>query len=208
MVNIDPTILQLILLWCGYFVLHSLLAGETVKAYVNQRLPGVFPYYRLFYNLVALITLVPIAIIHLQDNSNLILLWPEWSSTLTTTASLAALLGFIWSLRYYDMAVFSGLARCRKEKLSLSPMHRFVRHPWYLFALIIIWSRDQSSLQLSSSIMVTLYFFIGAKLEERKLLQEYGWACEEYINSVPGIIPRPWKRLSTDRMKQILGQKN
>jgi len=208
MVNIDPTILQLLLLWCGYFVLHSLLACETVKAYVNQRLFGGFPYYRLAYNLIALITLAPMAVIHWHDNSNLILLWPEWMSTPTTTVSVAALAGFVWSLKYYDMAVFSGIRRCKKEKLSISPIHRCVRHPWYLFALIIIWSRDQSSIQLSSSIMVTLYFFIGARLEEKKLLREYGQSYEEYMRHVPGIIPRPWKWLSTDRVKQILEQKN
>jgi len=91
------------------------------------------------------------------------------------------------------MAVFSGINSRRKEKLSISPMHRYVRHPWYLFALIIIWSRDQSSIQLISSVIVTLYFFIGARLEEKKLLREYGRSYELYMQYVPGIIPRPWK---------------
>ncbi len=212
MVNIDPTILQLILLWCGYFVLHSLLASQQLKAFVNQKLPGVFPCYRLIYNLIALITLTPIAFIHFQDNSNLILRWPEWTDTLTTTASLAALAGFIWSLKYYDMSIFFGIRNCwrnngtrLKEGLNISPMHRLIRHPWYLFAIIIIWSRDQSSIQLSSSIMITLYFFIGARLEEKKLRREYGQSYEQYMRHVPGIIPRPWKWLSTDQVRQILG---
>lgn len=206
MVNIDPTILQLILLWCGYFMLHSLLASQVFKAFVNRKLPAIYPSYRLFYNLIALITLAPIAIIHFQDDSSLILIWPEWTNTLTTTASITALAGFVWSLKYYDMAVFSGINSSRKEKLSISPLHRYVRHPWYLFALIIIWSRDLSSIQLSSSILITLYFFIGARLEEKKLLGEFGLSYGDYMRFVPGIIPRPWKWLSTGRMKQILEQ--
>jgi len=208
MVNIDPTILQLIVLWCGYFIIHSLLASQTTKAFVNIRLPGIFPYYRLVYNLIALITLAPIVVIHWHDGSNLILLWPAWTNTLTTIASLVAFAGFIWSLKYYDMRLFSGISRHRKEKLNISPMHRLVRHPWYLFALIIIWSRDQSGIQLCSSIMVTLYFFIGARLEEKKLIKEYGQPYEIYMQYVAGIIPRPWKWLSTGRMKQILGDEN
>jgi len=74
MVNIDPTILQLILLWCGYFMLHSLLASQVVKIFVNRKLPAIYPSYRLFYNLIALITLAPIAIIHFQDDSSLMLI--------------------------------------------------------------------------------------------------------------------------------------
>ena len=210
MAGLDPTILQLILLWCSYFVLHSLLASQMFKAFISQKLPHIFPRYRLFYNLIALITLVPIAIIHFQDHSDLILLWPQSIQPLTTAASLAALAGFVWSLKYYDMAAFSGIRinSKQKEKLSISPMHRYVRHPWYLFALIIIWSRDQSSIQLVSSVMVTLYFFIGARLEEKKLRQEHGQSYEEYMSHVPGIIPQPWKRLSTDQAKQILAQQD
>jgi len=77
MINVDPTILQLLLLWCGYFIIHSLLASNIIKAFVNKRLPFISLSYRLYYNLIALITLAPIAVIHFQHNSNLILIWPE-----------------------------------------------------------------------------------------------------------------------------------
>ena len=56
--------------------------------------------------------------------------------------------------------------------------------------------------------MVTLYFFIGARIEEKKLIQEYGQPYEIYMQYVAGIIPRPWKWLSTDRMRQILEDEN
>ena len=181
------------------------------KDYINTSHAGFVPCYRLAYNLIAVLTLIPIAIVHFHDNSSPILLWPEWSKPLTLSITLAALSGFIWSLRYYDMSVFSGFSSCLKkttasssEGFCISPMHRFVRHPWYLFAIIIIWSRDQSSIQLISSTLVTVYFFIGAKFEERKLLREFGQSYRDYIQDVPGIIPRPWKWLSTARMKQIL----
>ena len=136
MVNIDPTILQLVLLWMGYFIIHSVLASQMTKDYIKAKYAGFFPCYRLAYNLIAIITLIPIAIVHFQDNSSPILLWPEWSNTLTMAMTLAALGGFIWSLKYYDMSVFSGLSSCQRrttesisEGFSISPMHRFVRHP-------------------------------------------------------------------------------
>jgi len=95
-----------------------------------------------------------------------------------------------------------------RDRLSATSGPRFALHGRQrLFALIIIWSRDQSSIQLISSVMVTLYFFIGARLEEKKLLREYGRSYEVYMRHVTGIIPRPWKTLSTDRAKQILEQK-
>ena len=90
-----------------------------------------------------------------------------------------------------------------QEKLTISPLHRFVRHPWYLFALVIIWSREQNQLELISSILMTVYFFVGARFEERKLIQEYGESYQQYMSRVPGIIPRPWKTLSAEKALEI-----
>ncbi|ALP53072.1 hypothetical protein Tel_07835 [Candidatus Tenderia electrophaga] len=200
----------LVLIWSGYFVLHSLLASHGFKRYILAKLPRLTPCYRLAYNLVALLTLVPIAWIHLTYPAATVWQWQGVAAVLTDALALAALLGFAWSLKYYDMAAFTGVRACLRrdvrmtqERLTLSPLHRWVRHPWYLFAIVMVWSRDQNTLSLISTIMVTLYFFIGAKLEERKLRREFGAAYAEYMQRVPGIIPLPWRRLSAAEAERI-----
>jgi hypothetical protein len=52
--------ITLIILWLLYFAMHSLLASNTVKRRVSDLMPGVVPYYRLLYNLLATILLLPV----------------------------------------------------------------------------------------------------------------------------------------------------
>ena len=86
------------------------------------------------------------------------------------------------SLKYYDGREFLGLRQLNErnasvddqEQFQLSPLHRWVRHPWYFFALVIIWTRDMNSAMLIAAILMTLYFVIGSRLDERKLLRYHG----------------------------------
>lgn len=196
--------------WGVFFVLHSLFASHAFKRYILAKLPRLAPCYRLAYNLVALIMLIPVFWIHAEFDAEPMWQWTGVAEVVTDILLLLALSGFVWSLKYYDMRAFTGIKACRsqdvsitQDSLTISPLHRFVRHPWYLFAIVIIWSRAQNSLTLISSIMITLYFFIGSKLEERKLLRDFGTAYGDYMKRVPGIIPRPWRRLSVAEANRI-----
>ena len=83
------------------------------------------------------------------------------------------------------------------EGFSISSFHRFVRHPWYFFGLAIIWTRDMNGPLLVSASAMTLYFIVGSRLEEQKLISSYGEAYRRYIAAVPGLIPLPGKYLTT-----------
>lgn len=200
----------LLLAWTLYFGLHSLLAADGVKRRLSAKLPRLASCYRLGYNLVALITLLPIIWIHTAYPAHMLWQWQGAASVVAQGFTLAALLGFAWSLKYYDMAAFSGIraglrrdAEKTQDSFTLSPLHRHVRHPWYLFALIILWSRDQNSLTLISSVMISVYLFLGSRLEERKLLRAFGRRYGDYMARVPGIIPLPWRRLSAAEARAL-----
>lgn len=191
------------LAWLGYFVVHSLLASLSIKQWVSDHYPGFMPAYRLSFNFVAVALLsVPFYISYTGQS---IALWQfsgplKW---LMTCIAISALIGFVLSLRYYDSQEFLGLRQLREhetrvedqENLQLSPFHRYVRHPWYTFALMIIWSRPMDSLVLMSSVLITAYFIVGSRLEERKLLHYYGEVYQTYRSRVPGLIPLPWRNL-------------
>ena len=90
------------------------------------------------------------------------------------------------------------------EHFQLSPFHHYVRHPWYFFGLVLLWTRDMHATMLLSSVFITLYFVIGSRLEEKKLLVYHGDIYRRYMALVPGLIPLHWKTLTKEGAKALL----
>lgn len=57
---------------------------------------------------------------------------------------------------------------------------------------------------LLSSVFITLYFVIGSRLEEQKLLTYHGDTYRRYMARVPGLIPLPWKSLTAEEARVLL----
>ncbi len=195
--------------WLAYGLLHSILASLTAKAWLAHRWPAAGPYYRLAFNIVASLTALPLLwLIHAHPGETL---W-QWRGVgwwLTNGLALAAVAGFFASTRAYDMDEFLGLRQIRehdggtqdREGFTLSFFHRFVRHPWYLFGLILVWTRDMNEAWLVSALAITLYFKVGSWFEERKLVAFHGDAYRRYREKVPGLLPLPWKYLSAEEAR-------
>jgi methanethiol S-methyltransferase len=199
----DSQILLLILSWLAYFSLHSLLASIGMKQYVASRWPRAMPAYRLGFNILAVLLLAVPLHLTLNYPDPWLWRWTGLASGVSVVLSAAAVVGFLWSLKYYDGREFLGLRQLNErnasvddqEQFQLSPLHRWVRHPWYFFALVIIWTRDMNSAMLIAAILMTLYFIIGSRLEEQKLLRYHGEIYRRYQQRVPGLVPLPWKYL-------------
>lgn len=187
------------LAWAAYGALHSWLAGEAMKARVARSRPGLMPAYRLGYNLLAILLLIPPLWLTVRHPGAALWHWPGWIAWPAAAVSVA---GYLWSLRWYDGLDFLGLRQWRAagpaapEGLVLSPLHRHVRHPWYALGLLLLWTRDLNAAWLATALMVTVYILVGSRLEERKLLALYGEAYRRYRLRVPALIPLPGRRLS------------
>ena len=57
---------------------------------------------------------------------------------------------------------------------------------------------------LVTAIAFTLYFILGSRLEERKLIQYHGEIYLRYREQVSGLIPLPWQNLSRKQMSTLL----
>jgi len=202
--------------WIAYFALHSALASLVVKRRVAADWPNLMPYYRLTYNILASLLILPILWLTYHDPEPMLWRWQGIAAWLANGLALAAILGFWLSLKSYDMQEFLGLRQLQfhvrkvedQEHFHLSPFHRFVRHPWYFFGLVLIWTRDMSVTTLLSSVIITLYFLVGSRLEEKKLLVYHGNIYRRYMSRVPGLIPLPWKFLTAEEAESLLKQNN
>jgi protein-S-isoprenylcysteine O-methyltransferase Ste14 len=200
--------------WIGYFTLHSALASLAVKRRVAAVWPNLMPYYRLMFNTLASLLILPILWLTYHDPEPMLWRWQGITAWLANGLALAAIFGFWRSLKSYDMQEFFGLRQLQlhvrkvedQEHFHLSPFHRFVRHPWYFFALVVIWTRDMSATTLLSSVFITLYFLVGSRLEEKKLLVYHGDTYRRYMARVPGLIPQPWKSLTAEEAEALLKQ--
>jgi protein-S-isoprenylcysteine O-methyltransferase Ste14 len=201
----------LALCWLGYFAVHSALASLGLKRWVAVRYPHCLPLYRLGFNGLALFTLLPIVWLIYRQPGPTLWAWRGLGAWLANGLALAALLAFIKSLRYYDTREFLGLRQWAsrtqrvedQEGFHLSPFHRHVRHPWYFFSLVLIWTRDMNAAMLLSAAMMTLYFIIGSRLEERKLVAYHGDVYRRYMERVPGLLPWPGNSLTAAEAAEL-----
>jgi protein-S-isoprenylcysteine O-methyltransferase Ste14 len=213
-----PTFPQLSLLalsWLAYFVFHSLFASLGLKTRVAKRWPKLMPFYRISFNLLAVILLlIPLWLLHTFQGDPL-WQWQGYEKLISSTLRYSVIIGFVWTLKYYDGSELAGIRQLRngiqsvedQERFHISPFHRFVRHPWYFFALIYIWSGNMEPAWLVSAVMLSLYCIVGSRLEERKLVTYHGEVYKRYARAVPGLIPRPWRFLNrTDAQNLMQGQ--
>jgi len=198
------------LAWLGYFALHSVLAALSVKAWVAGRWPNFMPRYRIAFNILSTLTLIPVLWLVYGVDSDWLWQWRGAWAWLGNGVALAAVMSLFVSGRSYDMGEFLGLRQLsghgndQPESFTVSTLHRFVRHPWYCIGLVLIWTRDMNGPLLVSALMITAYFIVGSRLEEGKLLAIYGETYRRYMAKVPGLMPLPWKYLTAGEASALM----
>jgi protein-S-isoprenylcysteine O-methyltransferase Ste14 len=199
--------------WIAYFALHSLLASLAVKRAVAARWPRVVPAYRLGYNAIAVALVAPLVVWTLAHPGAALWRWSGAWGWVADGLALLALIGVAWTLRDYDGSEFLGLRQWRdrearvedQERLHLSALHRFVRHPWYSLGLVLVWTRDMDAARLVAALLATGYILIGLRLEERKLLEYHGERYRAYRARVPALVPLPWRWLDAASAARLRG---
>jgi len=202
----------LVLTWSIYFGIHSLLASLSLKRWVARNHPGWMPGYRLFFNASAILLLFPPLGLTYVERGPWFWEWTGIGWWIANGLAAAAALAIVWSLRWYDGSEFLGLAQWRgdvraaedQESFHLSPMHRYVRHPWYSLGLVLVWTRDMDPAFLTTAVMITLYFLLGSRLEERKLVVYHGQLYRVYRRQVPSLVPLPWRYLTRQCAQELI----
>lgn len=186
----------------AYGALHSLLASHAAKRRAQHALgPGAARLYRLGYNTLAIVTLLPVlAVPALIPGPTLYTIQPPWLFV-TSLGQLAALGVLALGLLQTDVWHFLGLRQLTEPepmgppRLVVSGLYRWVRHPLYTAGLAFIWLSPVMTTSLFAlDLSLTGYILIGSRLEERRLRAELGPAYAGYQRSVPWLLPLPWRK--------------
>lgn len=114
-----------------------------------------------------------------------------------------SVLGMVWgllALRAVDMFGLSPILKRSNEKpihanhLIIRGPYRWVRHPLYLFMIILFWSAPVLTMdRLLFNTLWTLWVVSATVLEERDLVVDFGAAYRDYQLTVPMLVPKSFR---------------
>ena len=206
--------LILAILWVAFCALHSALISITFTNFIKLKLGDSSRFYRLFYNLFSIATLIPVLIYSASVKQQPFFVWDGYLLPIKYSLLFVGILFFVMGSRNYSFAQFSGFAQIREDarhnlinktgKLSARGILGVVRHPFYAGIFPLIWSSNLDVMTLIGNIVLSVYVVIGTLLEERKLILEFGDAYCEYQQKVSMLFPLKWIKLKISRWSVIM----
>jgi protein-S-isoprenylcysteine O-methyltransferase Ste14 len=183
-------------------VVHSVLASHGCKQFVKKILgaPAYFKLYRFSYNIFALASFFPILLMLMTFPDKLLYNLPSPWVYLMIVGQGMAFIGIVAAVMQTDALDFAGLAQLasgpdasKPATLVVNGLYAHVRHPIYISSLAFLWlSPEMTENRLVLWIVLSFYFVIGAKFEERKLMTDFGSQYAEYMRRTPMLIPH-WR---------------
>lgn len=192
----------LFLAWLGYYGLHSALAHPPVKQWIQTKLGSGFRFYRIAFNILSLLLLVPLIGAKFWLPTELFLPEPLWIKIVGGIFSLFGSYVLIDAFLTVNLSHFVGIHQMKDKeskpnqiaprKLIRKGWYAWVRHPFY-FGVLLILSGIVLMLPSWSVLMMylatLLYLPVGVTLEEKKLILEFGDDYLKYRKEVKAIVP-------------------
>jgi protein-S-isoprenylcysteine O-methyltransferase Ste14 len=178
-----------------YCLIHSITASVSVKSKIAGVTGRHFKYYRLFYSVFAAVSLGCLIIYQFSHESRLVYK-PSWPVFVISIPLIAIGLIIMISCITKYFVNLSGVDVFMKRKpqqlLETNGLHAYVRHPLYSGTLLFIWALCivfPLWSNVIACIVITIYTWIGIRMEEHKLMLEYGDDYKSYAADIPMLIP-------------------
>ena len=190
--------LLLIILWILFFVSHSFLAANGVKAAAEKLLGGSFVFYRIAYNIFSLVFLALILfILFFRHQLNFVFQPGAFNSLLGFILMPVGVVVMILAFRNYDLGEFTGIKQLAQkihhpEKLMIKGINKYVRNPLYTGIIVLVlgyFLQQPTWMNLVSLFIIYVYIYVGTTLEEKKLEEVFGDEYRSYKKEVKMLIP-------------------
>ncbi|MDX8387822.1 MAG: NnrU family protein [Ghiorsea sp.] len=185
--------MSILLIWLSGLVfglLHSLTASNRCKRFFY--LAGMLPHhYRLAYSVLGVLTTI---------------LW-LWFVYQLPDAQLYQTSGFVWWFLFALQAIGVGIALAAfipingaiflgfqkagryQDPFIVSGVYRYIRHPMYSGVMLILLAMPEQTINgFNLALLVCVYFIMGSKFEEKRMLVEHP-SYAKYQDEVPAFIP-------------------
>lgn len=181
--------------WLLYGAIHSFMANNYFKNLAAKMLGKYFRFYRLIYNILAVVLLVPVLGIQFSTEKEVLWQVSIYQPIIGKFISVWGAILIATALQGYDLREFSGLdfnKNQEKNEFKNDGLLKYMRHPIYFGVLLLVWGMfiaDASIRSLTGAVAVTIYLFVGIYFEEKKLIEVFGEKYKRYQQDVPMLIP-------------------
>jgi len=186
----------LVLCLIAFAVIHSLTASLPFKGMILRVMGSRSEkYYMLAYSLISVLTVLPLVyLIYKYPGPILYIIPSPWRWFMVGGQLIGALIGARGLLdaphRFKIRAQLSAPNTPEAGSLNIQGIFRFIRDPFLLSGLIIIWLTPFMTVNLLVIyIFSTLYVYLGSLHVERRLVARFGDEYREYQERVHRIIP-------------------
>jgi protein-S-isoprenylcysteine O-methyltransferase Ste14 len=196
----------------SFSMIHSLFSALFLKKWFISKFPGIAPLYRLIFN-VAQTLLFFIMLVLVPKPMQIIWQTAGFWFYLLRLVQFTMLILLAGSFRHFNSGEFLGLGLAKKwlmarklnirvsidetgdevYELNQTGFYGLVRHPIYLFTIILFLSDPVMRLfQLYLVFWLILYFYVGSVFEERRLVRIFGQQYMDYQRRVDRLFPLEW----------------
>jgi protein-S-isoprenylcysteine O-methyltransferase Ste14 len=188
------------ILWILWCFLHSFLTSTGVTTWFKNHLGDKFAYYRIFYNVFAIITVLPLLSWQWTIAGPIVIKLSPFLIIFKYAALILSSVVVAGSFFTFDVWEFAGIKQIRSRYqetqgeavISRHGFYGIVRHPMYLggFVFLIALMIHAPLAQFLGYGILAVYMVIGTIHEDRRLAGELGEVYQEYQKEVPMFFPR------------------
>ena len=192
---VSSTIVLVICL-VGFAAIHSLMASLPFKRLIIRVLGlRADTLYMPLFSLIALLTILPLAYLLYKNPGQVLYIVPSpWRWLMVGGQLIAAIVApralFDAPHRFRIRSQLSAPETLEAGPLDIRGIYRWVRDPFLLSGLVIIWLTPFMNVNLLVIyILATIYLCLGSLHWEKRLVSQFGDEYREYQKRVHRIIP-------------------
>jgi len=189
----------IILVFClaAFATIHSLMASLPFKRFLMRVLgSGAEKLYMPVFSIIAVITILPLIYLLYKNPGPMLYVIPSpWRWLMVGGQLVAAIIApraFRDAPHRFKIgSQLSGTNAPEAAPLNIRGIYRWVRDPFLLTGLVIIWLTPLMTVNLLVIyLLTTIYLYLGSLHWETRLVAQFGDEYREYQKQVHRIIPK------------------